>query len=338
MRIGFNPNKDQTITKSDYFHQVIIPVHIPDQVGYFKDSFTILKYCLNSLFKTSHSKTYFTVVNNGCCVEVVVYLNMLHQQGQIHEIVHTTAIGKLNAILKGIAGQQFDLITISDADVLFLDHWQKATYEVFEAFPKTGVVSTTPNPKMLRYYTSNILFEALFSKKIQFTNIKNKEALTAFAHSIGNVNLFKKVHFEYNLTVFNKGVKAVIGAGHFVATYKNICFNRINSTYTKFSLGGDSEQLFLDEPAINLGLWRLSTEDNFTYHMGNTKEDWMENQLKSLTVNCDVFFAPKLKPAVNYNFFNWFKTEFFPRIIFRKSLWELFLRYKGLSKEEANNY
>ena len=52
MRLGFNPHKDKKQIKSDYFHQVVIPVYIPNEEGYFKDSFVILQYCLQSLFKT----------------------------------------------------------------------------------------------------------------------------------------------------------------------------------------------------------------------------------------------------------------------------------------------
>ena len=338
MRKGFNPYKDQAITKSDFFHQVIVPVYIPNQQGYFKDSFQILKYCLESLFITSHSKTYFTVVNNGSCTEVIDYLNILHKQGKIHEVIHVTAIGKLNAILKGVSGNEFDLITVSDADVLFLDNWQKATYDVFEAFPKTGVVSTTPNPKMLRYYTSNVLFGTLFSKRTQFTKVKNKIALNNFAKSIDNPDLFKPIHLEYNLTVSNKDVKALVGAGHFVATYRGICFDEIKNRYSKFSLGGNSEQLFLDKPAINLGLWRLSTEDNFTYHLGNIKESWMEEKRNNLKINYDVFSCIELKSVTEFKFSIWFKREIVSRILFRKPIWQLFLRLKGLPKEETSNY
>ena len=164
MRVGFNPNKDKVLPKSEFTHQVIVPVYIPHQKDYFKDSFQILQFCLESLITTSHSKTYITVVNNGSCEEVIVYLNQLHQEGKIQEVIHTTAIGKLNAILKGLTGHQFPLITITDADVMFLNDWQKATYEVFEAFPRAGVVSPVPNPKNLRYYTANIIGETFFSK------------------------------------------------------------------------------------------------------------------------------------------------------------------------------
>ena len=43
MRIGLNPHKDKLQEESDYIHQVIIPVYIPNMDGYFKDVFEILK-------------------------------------------------------------------------------------------------------------------------------------------------------------------------------------------------------------------------------------------------------------------------------------------------------
>ena len=50
MRVGLNPNRDKLLPISDYLHQIIIPVYIPNQEDYFKDSLKILKLCLASLF------------------------------------------------------------------------------------------------------------------------------------------------------------------------------------------------------------------------------------------------------------------------------------------------
>ena len=338
MRVGFNPNKDKPLVKSYYNHQVIVPVYIPNQEGYFKDSFQILQYCLESLFKTSHPKTYFTIVNNGSCTEIIDYLNQLYQEGKIHEVIHTTSIGKLNAILKGLSGHQFDLITITDADVLFINGWQKATYDVFEAFPKAGVISTTPNPKIIRYYTGNLIWDNLFSNKIKFSEVADKEAIMSFAKSTSNMEKFTEIHFTKNLTISNNRVSALIGAGHFVATYKGIIFDDLCNRYSVYSLGGDSEQFLLDKPATNLGLWRLSTQKNYTYHMGNVKEDWMQKKVDNLFDDKDDSVLPKSILIQKSNFSVWFKTEFFSRILFRKSIWKLFLRYKGLTKDEASKY
>jgi hypothetical protein len=339
MRIGFNPNKDKIQESNEFFHQVIVPVYIPNQEGYFKDSFAILQYCLQSLFKTSHPKTYFTIVNNGSCDEVVNYLNALHQENKIQELIHTTNIGKLNAILKGIAGQQFPLITITDADVLFLNDWQKATYQIFETFPKAGVVSTTPSSKMIRYFTSNVLFNNILSNQMRFTQVANPDAMKSFAESIGNPSLYNECHLEKYLTISKGNVKAVIGAGHFVATYRGSIFDNLEQRNTIYNLGGNSEGDILDKPVVENGFWRLSTENNYTFHMGNTVEDWMLKQVEGLHENNYTYKAtPKLAEVSFNHFANWFAIKIFSKALFIKLIWMFFLRYKGLSKEKANHY
>lgn len=337
MRVGFNPNKDKVLPKSDYTHQVVVPVYIPHQNDYFKDSFQILQLCLESLFKTCHDKTYITVVNNGSCIEVVNYLNQLQQEGKIQEVIHTSAIGKLNAILKGLTGYQFPLITITDADVLFLNNWQKATYEVFEAFPKAGVVSTTPSSKVLKQYTSNVLISNFLSKKLKFTNVVNPNAMAMFAESIGNKDFYKSIHLKKYLTITSKNVSAVIGAGHFVATYRGHVFDKLKTRYTSLALGGASETMFLDKPVNDLGYWRLSTKENYTYHLGNTKENWMDSVFENI-VKADGIENFKLKDNVTSSKIKVFSYNIFYKLLSIKIIWRLFLQFKGLSTAESKLY
>lgn len=94
----------------------------------------------------------------------------------------------------------------------------------------------------------------------------------------------------------------------------------------------------MDRPVIKKGYWRLSTEENFAFHMGNVKEEWMTATLQGLHDNKESVSAPQLRPIKNTKLGTWLKTEVFSRIIFRAPFWRLFLRYKGLSKEEANTY
>ena len=337
MRIGFNPNKDKIIRKSDFFHQVIIPVYIPSLTGYFADGLKILDVNLRSLFKTTHNKTYFTIVNNGSCKEVESYLTELFQEGLIHELINTTTIGKLNSILKGIIGHTFEFVTISDADVLFLEDWQNETYNVYKAFPNAGVVSPVPSSKVLKQYTSNILMKYLFSNKLKFSKVKNPVAMQDFAKSIGNVKFYNQYHLNEYLTISNNEEKAVVGAGHFVATYRNSLFEPTLIKNTSFALGGISEQQILDEPAEKLGYWRLSTLDNYAYHMGNVLEDWMVtkyNTINFLNKNIEAQFIP----SKNSSSFMVKLYRFFSILLVKKPFWVLFLRWKGLTKEEANEY
>jgi hypothetical protein len=339
MRIGFNPNKDKIQEPHDFFHQVIVPVYIPNQEGYFKDSLKILDFCLESLFRTSHKQTFFTIVNNGSCTDVIAYLNVLHQENKIHELIHADNIGKLNAVLKGIIGHQFKLVTITDADVLFLNDWQKATYQVFDAFPKAGAVCPTPSSKSFNDKTFNILFEKLFSKNLFFSEVINPLALEAFAHSIGNTSFYKKVHLQKYLVVASETVKAVVGAGHFVATYRFEVFKKVKFTYSEFALGGDSENILLDRPVIENGLWRLSTLDNYAYHMGNVFEGWMpEVMYKIKSNNAMLTFEFKKSIKVENKYFYWIKNDLFSKLFYKKTIRRWFLHYKGLKKDEARNY
>lgn len=338
MRIGSNPNKDKELQKSAFIHQVIVPVYIPHQEEYFKDSFKILKLCLESLFITSHAKTYFTVVNNGSCQEIVSYLNQLHQENKIHELIHTSAIGKLNAILKGLTGHQFELITISDADVLFLNNWQKATYEVFEVFPKAGAICAAPSSKVLKQSTSSLIVPYLFSAKLSFTKVVNPKAMQMFATSIGAPEFYSKTHLEKYLTIKKKKFEAVVGAGHFMTTYRGEIFDALNARFSPYALGGTSEGKLLDEPVNDLGYWRLATADNYVFHLGNVVESWMQSELdtQKKCEDLEVFVRVdnKKKPTRNWTFFNKIIFSF----VARKPIWKLFLHFKGLTKEEAQNY
>ncbi|URM37333.1 glycosyltransferase family A protein [Flavobacterium anhuiense] len=338
MRLGFNPNKDQETVSLSYSHQIIIPVYIPNQNDYFKNSLTILKLCLESLFLTVHKKTFITVVNNGSCDEVKNYLHELYLEKKIHEVLETANIGKLNAILKGIVGHNFPLITITDSDVLFLNGWQKATYSIFENFPRAGVVCPTPSSRSLRTYTSNIYWDNFFSKKLAFSKVKNPSALKNFAISVGNPDFYNESHLENYFTISNKNEKAVIGAGHFAGTYRGEIFNSLEVKYSNYKLGGNSESKILDIPVVKNGFWRLSTEDNYACHMGNVVEKWMYDEVSKLEKDVkETDF--ELKPIGSSS--KWFyiiKSKIFGKFILNKKIMKYFLIFKGLPSKDAEYY
>lgn len=339
MRTGSNPNKDKTLETSPYTHQVIIPVYIPNQEGYFKDSFRILKLCLESLLKTIHNKTFITVINNGSSHEVIAYLDKIYLESKIHELVHTENIGKLNAIIKGLVGNNMELVTISDADVLFLPNWQLETMKVFYEVPKAGVVGIVPQFKMFEAYCGNIIFDNLFNKKLKFLPVKNPVALKKFYNSIGWDTNYNQDYLKYNLGLeINTELNALIGSGHFVATYKKDIFNKITS-YIGYKLGGVSET-YLDKAPLKKGYWRLTTQDNFAYHMGNTFEDWLDadvtiqntrNMQKSVFLN---FQKNRNTNKVIY----FLKNRFFVKFISIPFLYRLFLKWKSLPKAMVKRY
>jgi len=338
MRVGFNPHKDKIQPASNYFHQIVIPVYIPNQEGYFKDSFEIFQLCLESLFSTIHNKTHLTIVNNGSSKTVVDYLNELLKENKIQELIHTSNIGKLNAIIKGVSGTDFPLITIADADVLFLNNWQEATYAVFENFPKTGAVCPTPSSRSLRTHTANVYWDLFFSRKLKFSKVINPDALQMFGHSVGDIDFYNKIQLEKYFTVSNGNTKAVVGAGHFATTFRGEIFNTIKNRHTKYKLGGDSESKFLDIPVVKKGLWRLSTANNYAYHLGNVFEDWMQIECDKLVVN-RIESNFELKKTKLGSFFSYIvKNKLFGKFILNKKIMKYYLIWKGLSKKQAKVY
>lgn len=335
MRVGHNPHKNKQQEDSEYIHQVIIPVYIPNEEEYFKDSFRIFQLCLDSLFATTHDKTFISIVNNGSTSKVLTYLDELLNAQKIHEVIQTTNVGKLNAILKGLVGNNIELVTISDADVLFCPNWQKETTKIFNRIPKAGVVGLVPQFKMYESNCGNIIFDNFFSNKLKFIPVKNPSALIRFYESIGWDYNYNKDYLAYSLGYQMDDLTVYVGSGHFVATYKRDVFDKITS-YIGYKMGGTSEA-YLDKAPLKKGYWRLTTYDNYAYHMGNVYEDWM--QIESSNQNESEKLYADFNKNTDVDFFSYFiKNRFLVKLISSNLLMKWFLKFKKLPNAMIEKY
>lgn len=338
MRVGYNPNKDKTIKKQKECHQLIVPVYIPNNEGYFKDSLKVLKLCVNSILKTS-TNLFITIVNNGSSNEVVNYLNQLINSKKIHEVIHTSNIGKVNAVKKGLVGHNFDLVTISDADVLFLDNWQEETYKVFNDFNKAGIVGLVPQFKMFDNNCSNILFDNFFSKQLKFENVHQPEAMRRFYESLGWEDNYRKIYLQKHLVLKSKKITAIVGSGHVVATYKRFLFNDILPISNNLAMGGNSEIRNFDEPVLKYDLYRLTTLNNLAYHLGNCIEPWMHNAYNTLEDSPLITESiPNLKTTSKQPIYFFLKFKIFKRMFKMTFFKRWFLQRKGLSRNEVGQF
>jgi len=287
MRIGSNPEKTSKAITIENYHRIVIPVYIPNFEGYFKDAFDVFKLCLESLLLTIHSKTRITIYNNNCHPEVKEYIDLKYSESNcIDQVFHSKEnLGKINAILAASKGNLEPIITITDADVFFKNGWQEAVEKVLVGFPEAGMVSPVPGSKAYKSYTSNNWAYAVFKAKLSFQNVIDKEALINFDRSLGNdKNLYDPIHLEKHLIIENKKTKAqaVMGCGHFVATMRREVFDKGTNEPAFIKIQNGVEGKFIDIPNEEMGFLRLATKDNYAYHMGNTKEDWMYEEFKKL--------------------------------------------------------
>lgn len=340
MRKGENPSKDILLPELAASHRVIIPLYIPSEVDYYAEAFKIFEYCLFSLLKTSESDLKISVVSNNSCASVNRKLLALQEEGHIDElIIEKEGIGKINSILKALRTAEERFITITDADVMFCNGWEAAVLDVFRSFPKAGAVCPVPVFRTHLRLTSNIWRKYLFSGKMRFLPVKNPEAMTRFANSIGWPWLDEKYKDVILTLKARNGTIAVLGCSHFAATYKREVFSQLPKRGSKYQLGGDSEFLYTDEPVLRMGGYRLSTYDNYAYHLGNHAEPWMEEQFQELSHKSKKDTDYSAVAVLRRNPFDYYVSEqLFKKLFLFKNFYRFLLKRKGLSPHQIKNY
>lgn len=303
MRIGTNPEKNKKEIEIDNYHRIIIPVFIPNFDGYFESSFDVFKLCLESLLLTVHSKTRITIYNNNCHKDVKEYIDEKYNETEIiDQVFHSKEnLGKINAILAAVKGNLEPLITVTDADVLYKNNWQQEIEELFIGFPEAGMICPVPSSKGIRNFVNNNWYYGFFKGKLEFEKVQDPEAMKLFDKSLGNAKtILKPIHLVKYLVLNNrkKTHKAVMGGGHFAATLRREVFDKGSNEPSFIKIDGGVENKFIDYPNQKLGFLRISSLQNYAYHMGNSTESWMYDEFKSLIKknNLSQFKSTDFKP------------------------------------------
>ncbi|WP_299385037.1 glycosyltransferase family A protein [uncultured Lacinutrix sp.] len=340
MREGENISKEKKIEISTCSHRVIFPLYIPSQEGYYKDAFRIFEMSILSIIKTSISTLKISVISNGSCDSVNNKLMEMCNNNVIDQlIIEKESIGKLNSILKALRTVEERLITITDADVLFLNNWEKEVISIFEAFPNAGMVSAVPVFRTHYRHTANIWLKFLFSKKLKFRKVYNPEALTKFAKSIGWPRLDAKFKDVILTLKAKNNTIAVVGNSHFTGTYKKEVFKMLPNASSSYKLGGDSEKLYLDIPVIKMGGYRLATYNNYAYHIGNTIESWMLDEYNALKEEIKVQNSFNNLKTLKSKKAEYFLTEkIFKKALIFKPFKKWVFKRKGIVGEQINTF
>ncbi|WP_139958083.1 glycosyltransferase family A protein [Flavicella sediminum] len=277
MRIGNNPEKTKHTEILYKKHRIIIPVYIPaSNDEYFKNLLEVYKTSMDSLFATIDvNTTVITIINNNCKQEVTEYINSLLAQKLIDKhVVYQENYGKVFAILSEARASYEDFISIADADVFYFNEWENKVFEIFEAFDRAGVVSPVPSPH-LTFYNNVSLFGNLFHfpKK---ANVVTADSFKFLEEGTSNPEIFnhKKQNWKKKQFYLEKQqIKACVGSGHFVATYRNV-FKEFECVKPVYVFKNGDENFYLDLQFDQLGYYRLSTLETKAYHLGNTIPEW----------------------------------------------------------------
>ncbi|MBC3846946.1 glycosyltransferase family 2 protein [Winogradskyella echinorum] len=315
MRVGMNPQKQSKKIRLKCQHRLIIVVFIPSLEGYYRNVLEVFKLCLDSAITTTNSNCAITVVNNASCKEVARYLDVKLEEDKIDTVIHYKEnIGKIDALIGAARASREPIITISDVDILFQQGWQEETENIFTNIKGVASVSPIPCRNFKNYETSSTLGKILLGKvKFKYKPIPENH--------IAQNKYLESFHWELETNenvkwpvIDSNGVNAIVGSGHQILSMRReLFFSTVPKEPSLTLVGNNSEYLYCDQPINFSGGMRLTTYNNYAFHMGNTVENWMlevqkknilnlKNKITPLVINELPVFKPKSQNMTWYKF------------------------------------
>jgi len=272
---------------------VCIVVCIPHELDYYVHRFDVLKLSLRSLAANTPRDRYdLMVLDNGSRPEVVDHLRTLHARGDIDSLVlmHRN-IGKLNAWRMLFDAAPGELVAYSDDDVWFDAGWLDAQLEIFETYPRVGMVSARPVRKQFAYgnaYLPGYLeeFNSIIVDRGHFIPDEwELEFLRSTGRSASGLESVKQSRTDVLLEY--RGVRAYSTATHFqFLAPKTVMLEGLKLGACRTQ---GSEERRVEEAIDEMGYARLSTFGRHVRHIGNVVSAELLNDVgKTLAVGDDL--------------------------------------------------
>jgi glycosyltransferase involved in cell wall biosynthesis len=273
VRVGHNPARFIKKVAQPAGITVAVVNCIPFLSGYYEQSLEVLKVVVESLHATRETSHPYDVMvfDNHSCAEVREFLQGASQQGKIQYLVLSdTNIGKIGAWNFIFSASQGKYVVFADGDIGFRSGWLKASLELFEMFPKVGMVTARPLRSPMEYssatldwarqQTSGVYEEGQFLdwecywEHAQSTGFSKEKAQAEFPKGL-----------DHRLTF--RGKTAFVGATHFQFMARTELLKLIVPLPSEQPMRGERA---LDLAVNDLGYMRLSTDQPYIWHMGNT--------------------------------------------------------------------
>ncbi len=157
MRKGQNPAKFVKDVARPERITVALLNYIPFLSGFYTETLDVLKVCLESMRKDAGLPFDLMVFDNGSCPEVREFLVKEKEEGRIQYLILSEKnMGKGGAWNVMLAGAPGEVITYTDADVLFSPNWLSRSVEILETFPNVGMVTARPFRTPREFYETTL--------------------------------------------------------------------------------------------------------------------------------------------------------------------------------------
>ena len=279
MRVGQNPAKFVESVVQPQEVTIAVVVCIPFLSGFFEESLDVLKACLSSIWENTPPCYDLMVFDNASCQEVRDYLHTLSEKRLIQYLVFSEKnIGKMGAwnFIFGAAPGTY--IAYADSDIYFRSGWLSRSLELFDAFPKVGMVTSRPMRTPDELSSSTIEWGRQQGSEV-FQEGKYLDWETYWEHTRSLGHSEEKARDEFDrgrdLMLTKNGKNAYIGADHYQFIARRDLIQRLIPIPSEKPLRGDRA---LDNAINDLKYLRLTTVEAYVQHIGNRLEEFTSAQ------------------------------------------------------------
>jgi len=196
-----------------------ILTYVPNDVGYFKDRFDVMRVCLESILKNTQEPFDLMVFDNGSSAKVVDYLSKQRNVGNIDLLMLSSKnIGKISALQIMFKAAPGEIIAYCDDDVFFLPGWLKRHLEVIDTYPDVGVVTGMYiKPHMKEGVETTMRFAARQDVEMEKGNLVDKNLEIHYITNMGRAweQYQKETNGLEDVRITYKGIKTYASAGHY---------------------------------------------------------------------------------------------------------------------------
>ena len=214
-----NPSRGKMSDYSPARVTVMVMTFVPNDIGYFKDRFDVMRVCIESILKNTKEPFDLMVFDNGSSDEVLKYLRKLHHSGFIDFLLLSSKnIGKIGALQIMCKAAPGEVIAYCDDDVFFLPGWLKRHLEVIDTYPDVGVVTGMYiKPHMKEGINTTMQFSARQGVKTEKGNLVDRNLELHYIANMGRTweQYQKEIKGLEDVRITYKGIQTYASAGHY---------------------------------------------------------------------------------------------------------------------------
>jgi glycosyltransferase involved in cell wall biosynthesis len=193
--------------------------YVPNDIGYFKDKFDVLRVCIESILKNTREPFNLMVFDNGSSDEVIGYLHKQLIAGNIDFLLLSSKnIGKISALQTIFKAAPGEIIAYCDDDVFFLPGWLNRHLEVIDTYPDVGAVTGMYiKPHMKEGVETVMKFADRPDVKMEKGNLVDKDLERHYIENMGRTweQYQKEIQGLEDVRMTYKGVQTYASAGHY---------------------------------------------------------------------------------------------------------------------------